>query len=232
MTDSPFDPKTHREEVSEPGRRISQGAAGETPPDTATDMSGRETTSEGDLKNEAYSNPGSLTSSRPPFRHAQGDEGTLGEEGEIGDRPLCGSTPQPEAAVEGGAFDFPSSLSVPPETVIAEALGCENDEGFGCSCCPWRPSAYAALAALTAERDEAQESVRNAWATSYAQETRAEAAEARVRELEAPLEEISVDVVLADDLTVESQLSALWGVVRRHSQIARAVLRSGSGRDS
>lgn len=32
--------------------------------------------------------------------------------------------------------------------ILRDALGCENDEGYGCECCPWRPAAYAALAEL------------------------------------------------------------------------------------
>lgn len=42
--------------------------------------------------------------------------------------------------------------------------------------------------------------------------------------MERPLEEIAVEVKLADDLPVETQLSALWTVVRHHSQIAERAL--------
>lgn len=37
--------------------------------------------------------------------------------------------------------------------MIHDALGCENDEGYGCECCPWRKDAYAALEDLYAEID-------------------------------------------------------------------------------
>lgn len=40
----------------------------------------------------------------------------------------------------------------------------------------------------------------------------------------AVLREIAVDVVLADDLSVEEQRDALWGVVRRHTAIAKEAL--------
>ena len=38
------------------------------------------------------------------------------------------------------------------------------------------------------------------------------------------LREIAVDVVLADDLAVEAQRSALWTVVRHHTAIAKTAL--------
>lgn len=43
-------------------------------------------------------------------------------------------------------------------------------------------------------------------------------------QMEAALREIAVDVVLADGLTIEAQLAALWTVVRHHSHIAQVAI--------
>lgn len=50
-----------------------------------------------------------------------------------------------------------------------------------------------------------------------------EAAECLER-IEKVLAEIAVDVKLADDLSPEDRVAALWQVVRRHTQIAKEAL--------
>ena len=43
--------------------------------------------------------------------------------------------------------------------VLNDHIGCENDEGYGCSCCVGRPQARAALADLEALVKAAQRNV-------------------------------------------------------------------------
>jgi hypothetical protein len=50
------------------------------------------------------------------------------------------------------------------------------------------------------------------------------AAETERDQLRAPLEEIAVEVKLAEGLPTLTQLSTLWRIVRHHSQISRDAL--------
>lgn len=85
------------------------------------------------------------------------------------------------------------------------------------------------VALLEAEREQADQR-HAAYVRNINNEYRLRlAAEAEVSRLREPLTEIAVDVVLADGLDDGAQVHALWGVVRRHTAIAKAALEGLGG---